>query len=174
MTPEMYESLYGARSFDFVFNDCLFAILGVDPRNPAGYLDELRNTLNQRGNNKKHIFVFVHYPPKGLAEYIEASLPIEKQFFSLLDGYRDVTCFFGDFHGYWRGRRNGVNLIVTGGGGRLKGSRSDWGQLTPAERTPEWRHGENPSAEPWPAMPPGALPQARAALAPARAVSGPP
>ena len=129
MTPEMYESLYGARSFDFVFNDCLFAILGVDPRNPAGYLDELRNTLNQRGNNKKHIFVFVHYPPKGLAEYIEASLPIEKQFFSLLDGYRDVTCFFGDFHGYWRGRQNGVNLIVTGGGGRLKRSQSDWGQF---------------------------------------------
>ncbi len=76
--------------------------------------------MSQRGRDKKHIFVFVHYPPKGLAEYIPASLPREDEFFSLLEGYRDVTCFFGDFHGYWRGQRNGVNLIVTGGGGRLK------------------------------------------------------
>jgi hypothetical protein len=129
VTPETYESLYGPRSFDFVFNNCLFAICGLDPRNPAGYLDELRHTLNQRGKNKKHIFVFVHYPPKGLAEYIEASLPREDEFFSLLEGYGGVTCFFGDFHGYWRGRQNGVNLIVTGGGGRLKGSQPDWGKF---------------------------------------------
>jgi hypothetical protein len=129
MTPEKYESLYGARSFDFVFNDCLFIICAVDMTNPAGYLDELRHTLSQKGADTKHIFVFVHYPPKGLAEYITASLPREDQFFSLLEGYRDVTCFFGDFHGYWRGRRNGVNLIVTGGGGRLRDFQQVWGNF---------------------------------------------
>ncbi len=131
---DTYETLYGARSFNFVFNDCLFIICGVDPRDRTGYLNELRDTLRQRGRDKQHIFVFVHYPPKGLAEYIEASLPGEDEFFSLLQGYRDVTCFFGDFHGYWRGQRNGVNLIVTGGGGRLKefrlkASQPNWGHF---------------------------------------------
>ena len=134
VTPEVYDRFYGARSFDFVYNDCLFIIGAVDSRNPPGYLDEIRHALGQRGANKKHIFVFIHYPPKGLAEYIPASLPLEEQFFSLLAGYKDVTCFFGDFHGYWRGQRNGVNLIVTGGGGRLKefrliASQPNWGHF---------------------------------------------
>ena len=30
VTREIYESLYGARDFDFVFNNCLFIICGVD------------------------------------------------------------------------------------------------------------------------------------------------
>jgi len=131
---ETYEALYGSRNFNFVFNNCLFIICGVDPRDRTGYLDKLRDTLGQKGRDKQHIFVFIHYPPKGLADYIEASLPGEDEFFSLLEGYKDVTCFFGDFHGYWRGQRNGVNLIVTGGGGRLKefrlkGSQPNWGHF---------------------------------------------
>jgi hypothetical protein len=134
VTLKTYEALYGARSYDFVFNNCLFIICGVDRRDRTGYLNELRDTLRQKGRDKQHIFVFVHYPPKGLADYIEASLPGEDEFFSLLGGYKDVTCFFGDFHGYWRGQRNGVNLIVTGGGGRLKefrlkASQPNWGHF---------------------------------------------
>jgi len=129
VTVDIYEFLYGARNFDFVFNNCLFIICGVDLRNPASYLDELRHTLSQKGRGKKHIFVFVHYPPKGLAEYIPAHLPHEEEFFSLLEAHGDVTCFFGDFHGYWRGQRKGVNLIVTGGGGHLKQSQPEWGKF---------------------------------------------
>lgn len=131
MTPEFYESLYGARNFDFIFNNCLFIICGVDLKSPALYLDYLRNTLSQKRAGKKHIFVFIHYPPKGLAEHIEGSLPIpgEEEFFTLLEDHKVTACFFGDYHGYWRGQRKGVNLIVSGGGGRLKPSQPEWGKF---------------------------------------------
>jgi len=132
VTPEIYESLYGARNFDFIFNQCLFIICGVDLKNPTDYLNYLRNTLSKKGEAKRHIFVFIHYPPKGLADHIEGSLPIpaEEDFFSLLEVYRVTACFFGDYHGYWRGQRKGVNLIVSGGGGgRLKQSQPEWGKF---------------------------------------------
>jgi hypothetical protein len=129
VTPEIYESLYGARDFNFVYNNCLFIICGIDAKNPTYYLDYLRDTLSQKGAGKKYIFVFTHFPPKGLADYIEGPLPSEEEFFSLLEKYKVTTCFFGDFHGYWRGQRKGVNLIVSGGGGRLKSSQPPWGKF---------------------------------------------
>jgi len=131
VTPEIFESLYGARNFDFIFNDCLFIICGVDLKSPAVYLDYLRQTLNNNGKGRKHIFVFIHYPPKGLAEHIKGSLPIprEEEFFTLLEDHKVTACFFGDYHGYWRGQRKGVNLIVSGGGGRLKRSQPEWGKF---------------------------------------------
>jgi len=131
VTSEIYESLYGSRNFDFVFNDCLFIICGVDLKFPALYLDYLRQTLNNHGKGRKHIFVFIHYPPKGLAEHIEGSLPIlrEEEFFTLIEDHKVTACFFGDYHGHWRGQRKGVNLIVSGGGGRLKRSQPEWGKF---------------------------------------------
>jgi len=127
VTPEVYESLYGARNFDFFFNQCLFIICGVDWNDPTRYLGYLRDTLSKKGGGKEHIFVFIHYPPKGLAEHIPGSLPNEEDFLSLLETYRVTTCFFGHYHGYWRGQKKGINLIVSGGGGRLKSSQSEWG-----------------------------------------------
>ncbi|RPJ06634.1 MAG: hypothetical protein EHM36_06735 [Deltaproteobacteria bacterium] len=128
MTPEIYESLYGERNFDFVFNQCLFIICGIDPRTPASYLNSLRARLSRKGKGKRHIFIFIHTPPRGLADYIDTSLPGEEEFFSLLEDFKDVTCFFGDYHGYWRGQRKGVHLLVSGGGGgHLK--RSEWGEF---------------------------------------------
>jgi hypothetical protein len=57
-------------------------------------------------------------------------LPNEEEFFSLLESYKVTSCFFGDYHGYWRGQRSGTNLIVSGGGGgRLKNSESPWGRF---------------------------------------------
>lgn len=131
VTPEIYESLYGARNIDFIFNDCLFIICGVDLKSPAIYVDYLRQALENRGKGRKHIFVFIHYPPKGLAEHIEGSLPIprEEEFFTLLEDHKVTACLFGDYHGHWRGQRKGVNLIVSGGGGRLKPSQPDWGKF---------------------------------------------
>jgi hypothetical protein len=129
VTPEIYESLYGARNFNFVYNNCLFIICGIDAKNPNRYLTFLRETLSKQGVGKKYIFVFTHFPPKGLADYIEGPLPSEEEFFSLLETYKVTTSFFGDFHGYWRGQRKGVNLIVSGGGGRFKKSQPDWGKF---------------------------------------------
>lgn len=132
VTPEIYESLYGERNFDFIFHDCLFVICGVDLNFPMFYLDYLRQVLSHKGKGRKHIFVFIHYPPKGLSDHIEGSLPIprEEEFFDILEDYKVTTCFFGDYHSYWRGQRKGVNLIVSGGGGgRLKSSQPEWGKF---------------------------------------------
>ena len=120
VTPEIYESLYGPRNFYFIFNDCLFIISGIDRRNPTGYLNYLRDTLSKRAAGKRHIFIFMHHPPKGVGIPGSFSLPNEEEFFSLLEIYKVTTCFFGDFHGYWRGQRKGTNLIVSGGGRSFK------------------------------------------------------
>jgi Icc-related predicted phosphoesterase len=129
VTPEIYESLYGPTNFNFVYNNCLFIICGIDAKNPTHYLDYLRDVLSQKRAGKKHIFVFSHLPPKGLADYIEGPLPNGEEFLSILEKYKVTTCFFGDFHGYWRGQREGVNLIVSGGGGRIKESQPVWGRF---------------------------------------------
>jgi hypothetical protein len=131
VTPEVFESLYGAMNFDFIFNNCLFIICGVDLKNPVDFLNYLRETLSKKGEGKSYIFVFIHYPPKGLAEHIKGALPIpnEEDFFSLLETHNVTACFFGDYHGHWRGQRKGVNLIVSGGGGRLKPSQPEWGKF---------------------------------------------
>ncbi|MCX8116826.1 MAG: metallophosphoesterase [Desulfobacterota bacterium] len=131
VTPEIYESLYGERNFDFIFNDCLFIICGVDVKSPHLFLAHLRKTLLLKGRGREHIFVFIHYPPKGLADHIEGSLPVprEEEFLGLLEEYKVTACFFGDYHGHWRGQKGGVNLIVSGGGGRLKPSQPEWGKF---------------------------------------------
>ena len=139
VSPEVFESLYGARNFDFVFNECLFIICDIDPRNHSSYLNYLRNTLSKKAEGKKYIFIFIHYPPQGVYEVIDPPLsqekigtlfPNEADFSSLLETYRVTTCFFGHYHGYWRGQRKGTNLVVSGGGGaRLKESKSPWGKF---------------------------------------------
>lgn len=128
VTPEVFDSLYGARSFDFIFNHCLFILLEVDPRNPNGYLNYLHEVLSKKGEGKKYIFIFIHFPPKGFGA-LGDFLPNEEQFFSILERYRVTTCFFGHYHGYMRGQRKGINLVVAGGGGRLKETQSEWGKF---------------------------------------------
>lgn len=132
VTPEVYESLYGVVNFDFIYNECLFILCGVDLKSPHLFLDYLRNTLEQKSKGKRHIFIFIHYPPKGLDTHFEEFLLGQKddEFFKLMEDYKVTTCFFGHYHGYWRGERNGVRYIVLGGGGgRLKKSQPEWGKF---------------------------------------------
>jgi hypothetical protein len=130
VTPEVYESLYGARNFYFIFNNCLFILCGIDGRNPAGYLDYLHETLSGEGGGKRHIFIFMHHPPRGVGMEASFALPNDKDFFTLLENYKVTTCFFGDYHAYWRGQTKETNLIVSGGGGgRLKKWQPKWGKF---------------------------------------------
>jgi len=129
VTPKIYESLYGSRDFHFVFNNCLFIICGIDPKNPASYLDYLRDTLTEKGKGKRYLFVFMHHPPKATGVAGSFFLPKEEDFFSLLETYHVTSCFFGDFHGYWRGERKGTNLIVSGGSGAIKSWQPVWGRF---------------------------------------------
>ena len=130
VTPEVYESLYGPKNFNFTFNGCLFIICGTDLNDPGGYLNYLRNILSKDGEGKRHIFIFEHHPPKVVGKAGSFSLPNEEEFFSLLETYKVTACFFGDYHAYWRGERRGTNLIVSGGGGgRLKNWQPEWGKF---------------------------------------------
>jgi len=135
VTSEAYESLYGPKDFDFVFNNCLFIIYdNASPRNRSSYL---RETLSKKGEGKQHIFVFMHCPPRGLAKHISGEIPNE-EFFTLLEGYKVTACFFGHYHGYWRGQRKGVNLIISGGGGgHLEPSR--WGAFHHILKVTVWQ-----------------------------------
>ncbi|MEW6025869.1 MAG: metallophosphoesterase [Planctomycetota bacterium] len=117
-TREFYEGLYGPRNCDFVYNNCLFILCDGDAKSPVDYLDYLKSVLSQKAAGKKYIFVFTHYPPRGLdASIKKACLPNEKEFFALMEQYRVSYCFFGHHHGYWRGERNGTTYIISGGGG---------------------------------------------------------
>lgn len=117
ITPEIYESLYGSRNFDFVFNNCLFIICGIDAENPTVYLNYLRDTLSKKSENKKHVFVFIHRPVPGLNEHLKTTFPYHEEFLSILASYKGIYCFSGDYHGYLRVQRKGINFIVSGGGG---------------------------------------------------------
>jgi hypothetical protein len=122
VTPEIYESFYGPLNFDFTFNNCLFIICGFDRKDQYSYLGYLRDTLIKKGEGKKYIFVFIHVPPKGLFKNIDTLSPQESELYSLLETYKVTTCFFGHRHGYLRIQRNGVNYIISaGGGGTLRG-----------------------------------------------------
>lgn len=129
VTKEVFDSLYGARYFDFIFNRCLFILSEVDPKNPDSYLNYLRKVLSEKGTDKKNIFIFIHYPPGRLDKSLESSLPKEDEFFSLLETNKVTGCFFGHFHGYWRGEHNGIKFFVVGGGGRIKKSQPEWGRF---------------------------------------------
>lgn len=132
VTPEVYESLYGAVNFDFVYNECLFILCGVDLKCPHLSLNHLRKILEQKSKGKRYIFIFIHYPPKGLERHIKGILlgQKEEEFFKLMEDHRVTACFFGHYHGYWRGERNGVRYFVLGGGGgRLKRSQPEWGKF---------------------------------------------
>ncbi len=130
VTPEVYVSLYGARNFSFVFNDCLFILCAVESIKEPSYLVYLQETLSKKAEGKRHIFVFIHHPPKGAGMAGSFFLPNENEFFSLLESYRVTSCYFGDYHSYWRTQRQGVNLVISGGGGgRLKKSQPLWGKF---------------------------------------------
>ncbi|MBI5778499.1 MAG: metallophosphoesterase [Planctomycetes bacterium] len=118
VTSQVYEMLYGPRNLDFVYNNCLFIICDGSDRSPVNYLDYLRDVLSKKALGKKYIFVFTHYPPKGLDAVIKkACLPDEQEFFALMEQYKVNYCFFGHHHGYWKGERNSTTYIISGGGG---------------------------------------------------------
>jgi Icc-related predicted phosphoesterase len=131
VTQEVFDSLYGARKFDFIFNDCLFILSEVDPKNPVDYLNYLREVLSKKGSGRKYIFVFIHYPPDRIVTYKGGSpLPNEAEFFNIVESYKVTTCFFGHYHGYQRVEVKGVQMVVLGGrGGRLKSWQPEWGKF---------------------------------------------
>ena len=128
VTESVFESLYGARSFDFTYNHCLFILCGVDLKRPEVSVDDLKSVLSKQAAGKKHIFIFFHFPPSAVIPGFY--FPREKEFLSLLESYKVTACFFGHYHGYRHLQTHGTDMIVLGGGGGpLKSWQSDWGKF---------------------------------------------
>ena len=118
-----YGCWYGPVNFSFYTKDCLFIFLYNVYGTPENfYLDFLEGTLRSRRRGTRHTFVCMHVPPYFvLPEAPPELLEDSPRFFELLSRYNVDYCFSGHEHGYWRGRRNGVDYIkVAGGGGRLQ------------------------------------------------------
>ena len=58
VTPEVYQSLYGAMSFDFTYNNCLFILCGVDLKKPDAFMDDLRSVLSRKARARNAFFSF--------------------------------------------------------------------------------------------------------------------
>jgi hypothetical protein len=120
--PKEYDEMYGARKFSFVYSRCLFIISDFDGSDEP-YTHYIEGALREKRQECEHAFVFLHVPPIALRGAPESRTTPEKdELFRILKEYNVDTVFFGDFHGYWRGKVNGVDVVVTGGGGsRLQG-----------------------------------------------------
>ncbi len=126
-----YEYWYGPVNFSFYTKDCLFIFLYNVYGTPGNfYLDYLERTLKSRRRGTRHTLVCMHVPPYfALPEAPPEILEDSPRFFELLSRYKVDYCFSAHEHGYWRGRRNGVDYIkVAGGGGRLP-RREGWGMF---------------------------------------------
>lgn len=117
-----YDEMYGTRKFSFVYSRCLFIISDFDDSGEK-YIDYIERVLREKRGECEHAFVFLHVPPVQLRGTADTRVtPRKDELFRILKEYSVDTAFFGDFHGYWRGKVNDVSVAVTGGGGsRLQG-----------------------------------------------------
>lgn len=145
-TIAQYEKWYGPRNFSFYAGDCLFILLfNITEVRDGQYLEFLEKALRERKAGTRHTFVCAHVPPHfSLPEARPEILEDDPRFFELLERFKVDYCLTGHEHGYWRGRRKGVDYIkLAGGGGRLP-EKEGWGMFHHAMR---FRVGEDLIAE---------------------------
>jgi len=122
-----FESLYGPANKSFRIDGYLFILLNnLDDYNKDGqYIDFLENTIQSQETVPEHIFVFMHIPPAGLNAPIMAGELIQSErFLETVQKYHVDYVFCGDHHGYVKTKFNGVNFIISGGGGaNLRGTQ---------------------------------------------------
>ncbi|RKY24635.1 MAG: hypothetical protein DRP79_07515 [Planctomycetota bacterium] len=115
--PKEFDELYGARKLHFTYADTLFILSDIDPSGDE-YIAYIERALREKRSACRYVFVFLHIPPRSLSTEIDSrKLPQQHKLLALLKQYKVDRAFFGDFHGYWRGQVEGVNVLVTGGGG---------------------------------------------------------
>jgi hypothetical protein len=120
-----FEHWYGPCNFSFYAKDCLFILLNNVYDSVESYVGFLERSLSERKPSTRYTFVFAHLPPFfSLPEAPPQILEDSQRFFDLCEKNGVDYFFSGHEHGYWRGRRNGVEYIkVAGGGGRLPRKR---------------------------------------------------
>jgi len=124
---EDFEQVYGPAQFHFTVGRHLFVCLNNAPgyAETGDYLTYLDDVLTQEAEKADRVFVIMHVPPAGLSNAVNCrDLAGTSQFRALVEKHHVDTVICSDHHGYWQGRRSGLEYIVTGGGGaRLRGRR---------------------------------------------------
>jgi len=114
-----YESDYGPRNFSFALGDNLFIFIShLDGRfSNEDSLDFLRGLERQDIGRYRRRFVFMHIPPWISPDIKERHTADEAELVRVLREMRADYVVAADFHGYNRTSRDGVEYIITGGGG---------------------------------------------------------
>jgi hypothetical protein len=115
----LFEHDYGPRNFSFVYNDCLFIFIShLDSRfSNQESLNFLRSLADQDLNAFRNRFVFMHIPPWISPDIKERHTKDEQELVRLLHKLNADYVLAADFHGYNRTDRNGIEYIISGGGG---------------------------------------------------------
>jgi Icc protein len=120
-----FESLYGPAGKSFTLGNNLFVLLNnVEQYNSQGqYIDFLEKTIQSQAVPPARIFVFMHIPPAGLKIPVLSQTPVQSQrFLDTARKYHVNYVFCGDHHGYLKTNLDGVNFVISGGGGdKLRG-----------------------------------------------------
>ena len=112
--------MYGAAQKSFRIGNNLFIFLNnVNQYNSEGqYIDFLEKTIKSQVVPPSRIFVFMHIPPAGLKAPLLCQTPFQSErFLDTARKYHIDYVFCGDHHGYVKTKLDGVNFIITGGGG---------------------------------------------------------
>jgi hypothetical protein len=114
-----FEETYGPSIFSFTYQDCLFVVLRTldPPFNNADSIKFLKQLKDQNPEKYRRRFVFMHIPPPISDSFVARHYSEWKELVALFKELAIDTVFSGDFHGYARVQYDGVNYVVTGGGG---------------------------------------------------------
>lgn len=114
-----YETAYGPRNFSFVYKNNFFIFIShLDSRfSNRDSMEYLRSLNDTKLGTYARRFVFMHIPPWVSTDVPERHTADEKELVQILQEMRIDYVMAADFHGYNRTRRNGIEYIITGGGG---------------------------------------------------------
>lgn len=116
---DQFEKEYGPRNFSFVFKNNIFIFIShLDSRfsnkESFEYLKSFDRSQLEKYDRK---FVFMHIPPYVSPDIKERHTKDENEFIKLFQELNIDYVIAADFHGYNRTNLNGVEYIITGGGG---------------------------------------------------------
>lgn len=116
---ETFEREYGPRNFSFVYNESFFVFIShLDSRfSNQESLNYLRSLAGQDIGKYRKRLVFMHIPPWVSPDIKERHTEDETELMRILEELHIDYAIAGDYHGYNRTLRGGVEYFVTGGGG---------------------------------------------------------
>ncbi|MFA6431402.1 MAG: metallophosphoesterase [Candidatus Margulisiibacteriota bacterium] len=118
---KLFEKYFGPAYYSFVYKDSRFIVLNnaFQESFTKAQFNWLKNTLSLA--KEEHKFVFMHKPTFDPSEIYDdqgmSGRAITQELIGLFSRYKVDYVFAGHIHGYAKAEREGVNYIVTGGGG---------------------------------------------------------